>query len=57
MHTFAGMCSGASPDQWRDSMKDMLYEVLQGSSEPEAWQIFEEILEGERRQMVVAGNE
>ncbi|MCS3785093.1 hypothetical protein GGP88_002657 [Salinibacter ruber] len=46
------------PNEWRDSMKDLMDEVLQASSQPEAWQIFEEILEGERRQMVtVAGEE
>ncbi|MCS3663443.1 transposase-like protein [Salinibacter ruber] len=35
-----------TPDQWRDSMKDLMDEVLQASSQPEAWRIFEEILEG-----------
>ncbi len=33
-------------------MKDLMDEVLQASSQPEAWQIFEEILEGDRQKMV-----
>jgi len=35
-----------TPDEWRDSMKDLMDEVLQASSQMEAWRIFEEILEG-----------
>ncbi|MCS3785451.1 hypothetical protein GGP88_003025 [Salinibacter ruber] len=46
-----------TPEEWRDSMKDLTGEVLQASSQPEAWQIFEEILEGERRQMVTVASE
>jgi len=46
-----------TPDEWRDSMKDLMDEVLQASSQPEAWRIFEEILEGERRQMVTVVSE
>ncbi|MCS4161427.1 hypothetical protein GGP94_001844 [Salinibacter ruber] len=38
-------------------MKDLMDEFLQASSQPEAWQIFEEILEGERRQMVTLAGE
>ncbi len=46
-----------TPDEWRNSMKDLMDEVLQASSQPEAWQIFEDILEGERRQMVTVAGE
>jgi len=45
-----------TPEQWRDPMKDLMDEVLKASSQPEAWRIFEEILEGERRQMVTVAN-
>jgi hypothetical protein len=44
-------------DEWQDSMKDLMDEVLQASSQTEAWQIFEEILEGERRQMLTVASE
>lgn len=37
-------------------MKDLMDEVLQASSQPEAWRIFEEILEGERPKMVTVAN-
>ncbi len=57
MRTFAGMCSGVSPDQWRDSMKDLMDEVLQASSQPEAWRIFEEIIKGDRQKMVTVATE
>ncbi len=46
-----------TPEKWRDPMKDLMDEVPQASSQPEAWQIFEEILEGERRKMVTVGGE
>jgi transposase-like protein len=47
-----------TPEKWQDPMKDLMDEVLQASSQPKAWQIFEEILEGERQQMMtVAGEE
>jgi len=46
-----------TPDQWRDSMKDLMDEVLKASSQPEAWRIFEGILEGERRQLVTVVDE
>ena len=45
-----------TPDKWRESMKDLMDEVLQASSQPEAWRIFEEILEGERPKMVTVAN-
>jgi transposase-like protein len=38
-------------------MKDLMDEVLQAPSQTEAWQVFEEILEGERRQMVTVTDE
>jgi len=57
MRIFAGMCSGVSPDEWRDSMKDPTGEVLQASSQPEAWRIFEEIIEGDRQKMVTVVGE
>jgi len=39
-------------------MKDLMDGVFQASSQPEAWQIFEEILDGKCRQMVtIAGEE
>jgi transposase-like protein len=41
-----------APEGWWDPMKDLMDEVLQASSQLEAWQIFEEILEGDRRKMV-----
>jgi len=47
-----------TPDEWRDSMKDLMDEVLQASSQPEGWRIFEEILDGDRQKMVtVVGEE
>ena len=47
-----------TPDEWRGSMKDLMDEVLQASSQPEAWRIFEEIIEGDRQKMVtVVGEE
>jgi transposase-like protein len=46
-----------TPDEWRDSMKDLMDEVLKASSQPEAFRIFEEILEGERQKMVTAVGE
>ena len=38
-------------------MKDLMDEVLKASSQPEAWQIFEEILEGDRQKMVTVTSE
>ena len=38
-------------------MKDLMGEVLKASSQPEAWQIFEEILEGDRQKMVTVTSE
>ncbi|MCS3648511.1 hypothetical protein GGP63_003114 [Salinibacter ruber] len=39
-------------------MKDLMDEVLQASSQPEGWRIFEEILDGDRQKMVtVVGEE
>ena len=38
-------------------MKDLMDEVLQASSQTEAWQIFEEILEGDRQKIVTAAGE
>ena len=38
-------------------MKDLMNEVLKASSQPEAWQIFEEILEGDRQKMVTVTSE
>ena len=46
-----------TPGEWRDSMKALMDEVLQASSQTEAWRIFEEILEGERHRMVTAAGE
>jgi transposase-like protein len=46
-----------TPDEWRDSMKDLMDEVLKASSQPEAWQIFEEILDGDRQKMVSVATE
>ena len=46
-----------TPEQWRDSMKDLMDEVLKASSQPEAFRIFEEILEGGRQKMVTAAGE
>jgi transposase-like protein len=47
-----------TPEKWQDPMKDLMDEVLQASSQPKAWQIFEEIIEGDRQKMVtVAGEE
>jgi len=46
-----------TPDQWRDSMKDLMDEVLKASSQPEAWRIFEEIIEGDRQKMVTVATE
>jgi transposase-like protein len=47
-----------TPDEWRDSMKDLMDEVLKASSQPEAWRIFEEIIEGDHQKMVtVVGEE
>ncbi|WP_259129955.1 transposase, partial [Salinibacter ruber] len=47
-----------TPDEWRDSMKDLMDEVLKASGQPEAWRIFEEIIEGGRQKMVtVVGEE
>jgi len=37
-------------------MKDLIDDVLRATSQPEAWQIFKEILEGERRQMVTVAS-
>ncbi|MCS3785796.1 hypothetical protein [Salinibacter ruber] len=39
-------------------MKDLTGEVLQASSQPKAWRIFEKIIEGDRQKMVtVVGEE
>ena len=38
-------------------MKDPTGEVLQASSQPEAWRIFEEIIEGDRQKMVTVVGE
>ena len=38
-------------------MKDLMDEVLKASSQPEAWQIFEESLEGDRQKMVTVTSE
>jgi hypothetical protein len=38
-------------------MKDLMDEVLQASSQPEAWRIFEEIIEGDREKMVTVATE
>jgi transposase-like protein len=46
-----------TPDEWRDSMKDMMDEVRQPSSQPEAWRIFEEIIKGDRQTMVTVATE
>ena len=46
-----------TPDQWRDSMKDLMDEVLKASSQPEAWRIFEEVIEGDRQKMVTVATE
>ncbi len=47
-----------TPEEWRDPMKDLMDEVLQASSQPEGWRIFEEILDGDRQKMVtVVGEE
>jgi transposase-like protein len=45
-----------TPDKWREAMKDLLDEVLEASSQPEAWRIFEEILDGERQRMITTVN-
>ncbi|WP_263842085.1 IS256 family transposase [Salinibacter sp.] len=45
-----------TPEEWRGSMKDLMDEVLQASSQTEAFRIFEEILEGDRRKMVTVAN-
>jgi transposase-like protein len=42
----------ATPEKWREAMKDLLDEVLEAASQPEAWRIFEEILDGERQRMI-----
>ncbi|NBB88041.1 MAG: IS256 family transposase [Bacteroidetes bacterium] len=41
-----------NPEKWREAMKDLLDEVLEAASQPEAWRIFEEILDGERQRMI-----
>lgn len=41
-----------TPEKWREAMKDLLDEVLEAASQPEAWRIFEEILDGERQRMI-----
>ncbi len=46
-----------APEEWRDSMKDLMDEVLQASSQPEAWRLFEEITEGDRRKVVTVASE
>jgi transposase-like protein len=46
-----------TPEEWRGSMKDLMDEVLQASSQTEAFRIFEEILDGERHRMVTAAGE
>jgi transposase-like protein len=46
-----------TPDEWRDSMKDLMDEVLQASSQPEAWRIFEEIIEGDRQKILTVASE
>jgi len=46
-----------TPEQWRVAMKDLMDEVLQASSQTEAFRIFEEILEGDRQKMVTAAGE
>jgi transposase-like protein len=38
-------------------MKDLMDEVLKASSQPEAWRIFEEIIEGDRQKMVAVATE
>ena len=38
-------------------MKDLMDEVLQASSQTEAWRIFEEILEGDRQKVVTVTGE
>lgn len=46
-----------TPDEWRDAMKDLMDEVLKASSQPEAWRIFEEIIDGDRQKMVTVVGE
>jgi len=46
-----------TPEEWWDSMKDLMDEVLKASSQPEAWEVFEEILDGKRQKMVTVTGE
>ncbi len=47
-----------TPDDWQDTMKDLMDEVLKTSNQPEASRIFQEIIEGDRQKMVtVVGEE
>jgi transposase-like protein len=46
-----------TPEEWRGSVKDPMDEFLKASSQPEAFRILKEILEGERQKRVTAAGE